>query len=65
MPAKYYLLMSILISTNTFAIDEEPPSLDFLEYLGEQETEIDGELIGPTEFELIVDSTAGEANDHE
>lgn len=65
MPAKYYLLMSILISTNTFAIDEEPPSLDFLEYLGEQETEIDGELIGPTEFELIVDSTIGEATDHE
>jgi len=60
-----YLLIILLISSNALAIDEETPSLDFLEYLGELETEIDGELISPVELELIAENTNGEEIEHE
>jgi hypothetical protein len=65
MQVKYYLLTALLMSGHALAVDEDRPSLDFIEYLGELETEIDGELISPNEFELVVDGSMGEENDHE
>ncbi len=65
MQAKFYLLMLLLMSNNALAVDEDAPSLDFLEYLGELETEVDGELISPSELELIAENIAGEETEHE
>lgn len=60
-----YLLIIFLISTHALAVEEDTPSLDFLEYLGELETEIDGELVSPVELELIAENTDGEEIEHE
>lgn len=65
MQVKYFLILMLLANTHVFAFEEEMPSLDFLEYLGELETEIDGELVSPTELELIAEINAGEDKDHE
>jgi len=65
MQAKFYALIILLVSSHAFAAEENMPSLDFLEYLGELETEVDGELINPVELELIAENTAGEETEHE
>ena len=65
MRVKYFLIIALLYGSNVLAVNEEVPSMDFLEYLGELETEIDGESVSPIELELIADNAKGEEKDDE
>ena len=65
MRAKHCLILGLLVSSHATAMDKESPEMDFLEYLGGLETEVDGEIVTPIELELIADNTTGEETDHE
>jgi len=65
MRVRHSLLLALLVSSSAIAADEDMPSMDFLEYLGGFEIEVDGELVSPTELELIAENVSGEETDHE
>lgn len=65
MRVKHLLLLPTLMIATVSANEDEMPSLDFLEYLGGYETEVDGEVITPVELEIIAENNQGEDLDHE
>jgi hypothetical protein len=65
MQVKSLLLLPTLMVATVSANEEKMPSMDFLEYLGGYETEIDGEIVSPIELDLIAENTQGEDTDHE
>ena len=44
---------------------DEQPSLDLLEYLGELEADLNGEIINPLELQLSTADTQGEEQEDE
>ena len=67
MQVKNKLLALVLMTTPVLA--NEDLSLEFLEYLGGFETEVDGEWVNPTDLDTetlaIVDTSSDEELNHE
>ena len=65
MQVKTLLLLPTLMIATVSANEDEIPSMDFLEYLGGYEIEIEGEVVSPVELDLVAENTQGEDTDHD